>query len=128
MSESDAAPVGTAFVEVFLGGAELVAGAELEAEFGAGELVGALGAIVDLLAAGLAGAEFDAGAAICESLAAVDFFVLLLLVVVPASLLALAVLLAAAPPVAGAASDASVLFLLRLFFVVVLESALVLAA
>jgi hypothetical protein len=126
MSESDAAPVGAAFVEVFLGGAELAAGA-LEAELDADELAGALGAIVDLLDAGVAGAElaFDAGAAICESLAAVDFFLLFLVVVALVSLLAF-VLVAAAPLLAGAAAVVSALFL-RLFFVVVPESALVVA-
>jgi hypothetical protein len=120
-SESEAAPVAGAFVEVFFGGAELVAGA-LEVE----ELAGVLGAIVDLLDAGVAGAEFGAGAAICESLAAVDFFLLFLVVVVLASLLAV-VLVAAVPLLAGAAAVVSALFL-RLFFVVVPESAVVLAA
>jgi hypothetical protein len=126
MSESDAAPVGDAFVEVFLGGAELAAGA-LEAVLDADELAGALGAIVDLLDAGVAGAElaFDAGSAICESLAAVDFFLLFLVVVALVSLLAF-VLVAAAPLLAGAAAVVSALFL-RLFFVVVPESALVVA-
>ena len=125
--ESDAAPVAAAFVEVFLGGAGLAAGA-LEAELEAGELAGALGAIVDLLAAGAAGAElaFDAGAAICESLAVVDFFLLFLVVVALVSLLAL-VVVAAVLLLAGAAAVVSALFL-RLFFVVVPESALVLAA
>lgn len=126
-SESEAAPVAGAFVEVFFGGAELAAGA-LEAELDADELAGALGAIVDLLAAGVAGAElaFDAGAAICESLADVDFFLLFLEVVALVSLLALA-LVAAAPLLAGAAAVVSALFL-RLFFVVVPESPLVVAA
>lgn len=122
-SESEAAPVAGAFVEVFFGGAELTAGA-LEAE----EVAGELGAIADLLDAGVAGAELalDAGAAICESLAAVDFFLLFLVVVVLASLLAV-VLAAAVLVLAGAAAVVSALFL-RLFFVVVPESALVVAA
>jgi hypothetical protein len=119
-SESEAAPVAGAFVEVFFGGAELVAGA-LEVE----ELAGVLGAIVDLLDAGVAGAElaFDAGAVICESLAAVDFFLLFLVVVAFVSLLAF-VLVAAVVLGAGAAAVVSALFL-RLFLVVVLESAVV---
>src|SRR5579862_1831473 len=126
-SESDAAPVGGAFVEVFFGGAELAVGV-LEAAVEAEELAGALGAIADLLDAGVAGAElaFDAGAAICESLAAVDFFLLFLVVVAVASLLAL-VLVAAVALLAGAAAVASALFL-WLFLVVVLESAAVPAA
>jgi hypothetical protein len=108
MSESEAAPVGAALVEVFLGGAELAAGADVEAE----ELAGALGAIADLLAAGVAGgAELvvEAGA---ESLAAVLLFLLLLLVVALAS--AVGPLLA---PLAGA-SAVFALFFLRLFLVV----------
>jgi len=119
-SESEAAPVAGAFVEVFFGGAELAAGA-LEAE----ELAGALGAIVDLLDAGVAGVElaFDAGAAICESLAAVDFFLLFLVVVALESLLALVV--AAVALLAGVVVSA---LFLRLFLVVVLESAVVPAA
>lgn len=126
-SESEAAPVAGAFVEVFFGGAGLAAGA-LEGELDADELAGALGAIADLLDAGVAGAElaFDAGAAICESLADVDFFLLFLVVVVLASLLAV-VLAAAVLLLAGAAAVVSELFL-RLFFVVVPESALVVAA
>lgn len=121
-SESEAAPVAGAFVEAFFGGAELAAGA-LDAE----ELTGALGAIVDLLDAGVAGVElaFDAGAAICESLAVVDFFLLFLVVVALASLLALVVAVVAL--LAGAAAVVSALFL-RLFLVVVLESAVVPAA
>src|ERR1700751_1867907 len=97
MAESDAAPVGAAFGGVFLGGAELATGA-LEAD----ELAGALGAIADLFDGGVAGAELalEAGAAICEPPAAVDFFLLFFVVVALVSLLAL--VLAAVPLLAGA--------------------------
>ena len=102
---------------VFLGGAELATGA-LEAD----ELAGALGAIADLFDGGVAGAELalEAGAAICESPAAVDFFLLFFVVVALVSLLAL-VLVAAVPLLAGAVAVVSALFL-RLFLVVVPES------
>ena len=122
MSESEAAPVGAAFV-AFLAGAGLDAGAELGAE----ELVGVLGAMADLLEAGVEGAEpaLDAGAAICESLAAVAFFLLFFGVVVLASLLA--PVLPAVVLSAGAAAVVSALFF-RLFFAVALESELVPAA
>ena len=116
ISGSEAAPVGEAFVEVFLGGAELAAGAEVDVE----ELAGALGAIADLLAAAVAGAELvvEAGAA---SLAAVLLFLPLLLVgaLVSALVLLLRPLLAGASPVVSAA------FFLRLSFVVPPASAAV---
>ena len=88
ISGSAAAPVGGAFVDVFFAGAGLIV-------FDADVLAGALdGAIVDLLAGGGgAGAEpmveFDAGAAMLESLEDVLLF-LVFFGAVPESALALA--------------------------------------
>src|SRR5215471_13974816 len=115
ISGSEAAPVGGAFVEVFLGGAELAAGAEVDVE----ELAGALGAVADLLAAGVAGAELvvEAGA---ESLAAVLLFLLLLVVALVSALVLLLT-----PLLAGASAVVSAAFFLRLSFVVPPASAAV---
>jgi hypothetical protein len=100
MSESDAAPVGAAFVDVFFAGAELVAGAELEAAL----LEDALdGAIVDLLGGGVDGAElaFEDGAMV-ELLIADLLFWLFLAVAEPLAS-ELAVVLAELPALVPAA-------------------------
>src|SRR5215475_7918184 len=112
MSESDAAPVGAALVEVFLAGAELVVGVEFEAAVLGGVLAGAM---VDLLGGGVDGAElaFEDGAMV-ESLEA-DLLFRLFLLVLAAVVSALPVALAELPalplllPAAAGCSPAAVI-------------------
>jgi hypothetical protein len=111
ISGSEAAPVAGAFVDAFLAGAEVVVGAEFEAE----ELIGLLeGAVVDVLGGGteLVELAFVAGAAMVESLAAVLLLRLFFGVALPVSAFA----------AAGCSLVVSAVAFFRVFFVVPLSA------